>query len=92
MDDIITSIVSECVSHCTETGIKDPVDILRFFQSKMVYGRDLDIQDESSIIEGETNFILVDRSDILQSAFEDIEAITDLRLTLEVQFLGEVSL
>ncbi|XP_071149970.1 uncharacterized protein [Mytilus edulis] len=91
MDDIITSIVSECVSHCTETGIKDPVDILRFFQSKMVYGRDLDIQDESSIIEGETNFILVDRSDILQSAFEDIEAITDLRLTLEVQFLGEIA-
>lgn len=86
----IKKIVDECAEMCSSNASKDPVDILRLFQKKIVCGRDLELKDDSTTIEGETNFILVDRNDILETAFEDIDSITNLRLTLEVQFLGEV--
>lgn len=52
--------------------------------------RKLDIVDETNLLEGKTNFILVDRNRIIESSFEEIKAIEDLRTCLEVQFYGEV--
>lgn len=46
--------------------------------------------DETNLLEGKTNFILVDRNRIIESSFEEIKAIEDLRTCLEVQFYGEV--
>lgn len=42
-------------------------------------------------VEGVTNFILVDRDNLLATAFEELTSHDDLRPTLEVQFYGEVS-
>ena len=38
---------------------------------------------------GETNFILVNRNDLIESAFDEIDSISDIRKTL-VQFYDEV--
>lgn len=87
IDDLATKIVSYCTSH----NIEDPVEVLRYFQKTMVQGRALGIQDVSLVEEGETNLIMVDRYNILETSFEEIKSLENLRKTLEVQFYGEVS-
>ncbi|XP_061171814.1 uncharacterized protein LOC133181305 [Saccostrea echinata] len=87
----IIDTATRAVQYCTAQQIQDPVDILRYLQSVLVIGRKLDIDDPSQPIEGQTNYICVDRSNILTTAFEEIKAIDDLRFTLEVQFYGEVA-
>lgn len=86
----VSNIVESTVQYCTLNGIFDPTEILRYFQKKIVTGRKLDIVDETNLLEGKTNFILVDRNRIIESSFEEIKAIEDLRTCLEVQFYGEV--
>ena len=57
----------------------------------MVEGRALSIQDPTSFDDGETNFIMVDRYNILKTSFDEVKCLKNLRKTLEVQFYGEVS-
>ena len=42
-------------------------------------------------VNGETNFVSIDRSDVLNSAVEELKAVDNinLRLTLEISFYGE---
>ncbi|XP_078333982.1 uncharacterized protein LOC111123838 isoform X2 [Crassostrea virginica] len=87
----VYGIVDETADYCLEHGISDPIEILRYYQQKIVLGRKLDIEDDSEVIEGETNFILIDRNRVLESALEEISGITNLRTCLEVQFYGETS-
>ena len=49
------------------------------------------ISSPSQPLEGETNFISINRYDVLKSAFEEIKAIENLRLSLEVSFYGEIA-
>ena len=56
----------------------------------MVEGRALGIQDVSSVEEGETNLIMVDRYNILETSFEEVKSLENLWKTIEVQFYGEV--
>jgi len=56
----------------------------------VVTGRALDIKDPSEAEEGETNFILVDRDNLLDTAFDELSNVPDLTTTLEVQFYHEV--
>ena len=90
-DKDIRTVVASAIEHCVNYNIDDPVEILRLLQKVIVTGRTLEIEDVSQNVEGTTNFILVDRCNILNTAFDEINAITDLRPTLEVQFYGEVS-
>ncbi|XP_061188056.1 uncharacterized protein LOC133196140 [Saccostrea echinata] len=87
----IQSIVDNAITYCKQKHIEDPVEILKYLQSTLVTGRKLDIEDLSSAHEGDTNYICVDRSNILETAFEEIKGLQDLRLTLEVQFYGEIA-
>ena len=87
VDDLATKIVGYCTSH----NIEDPIEILRYFQKIMVEGRALGIQDVSCVEEGETNIIMVDRYNILETSFEEVKSLENVRKTLEVQFYGEVS-
>lgn len=87
VNETVSSVIDYCVSH----NISNPVEILRKLQLEIVTGRALEIENVSEFEEGETNFILVDRSNILNTAFDEIGAITDLRKTLEVQFYNEVT-
>lgn len=85
-------IVNLVVNFCKDNIITDPVEILKKLQKEMVKGRPLDIEDITESNEGETNYIMVDRSNLLETAFDEVKAIpsSNLRLTLEVQFYNEV--
>lgn len=72
-------------------NIINPVEILRAAQKLWVKGRALELEDLSHAPpEGETNFILVDRVNLLDTAFEELKSLKDFFTTLEVQFYDEV--
>ena len=77
-------LAEDCVNYCTSNGIENPVEILRHAQSLIVTGRPLDVQDTTVSLEGETNFILINRQDVLRSAMEELQFLKDPRLTLAV--------
>lgn len=77
-------VVNEFPSNITE-----PTEMLRYLQKKIVTGRPLDVTESSEILEGETNYITVDRENILKTTFEELKHVTDPRVTFEVQFYGE---
>ena len=84
-------VISDLIKKCNAENIIDPIEILRCASTHIVQGRQLDISSASNTLEGETNFIHVDREDILQSAFEELRSLENPRLTLEVSFYGELA-
>ncbi|XP_052281294.1 uncharacterized protein LOC127878807 [Dreissena polymorpha] len=89
--DYLSTIVKKCTTFCKSNDVSDPIHVLKIFQKEIVTGRPLELTEETSStgIYGETNFILVDRGDLLKTAIEEIRAISDMRKCLEVQFYGE---
>ena len=83
------SNTSKLIDEVNAKGMTDPVEILKFLQKEIVQGRALDVADESEIHEGETNYICVDRNDILQTTFTELASIKNFKLTFEVDFMGE---
>ncbi|XP_052266335.1 uncharacterized protein LOC127868526 [Dreissena polymorpha] len=89
----VSRAVIECKTFCEANNISDPTNILKIFKGLMVTGRPLDL-DETSLttgISGETNFIMIDRNDVIRTSFDEINDIPDLRKCLEVQFYGETA-
>ena len=82
---------TQLINDIKEKNLQTPVEILKFLQKIFVKGRPLDIADINTSPEGETNYICVDRENILQSTFAELESITDYRVTFEVDFLGEMA-
>lgn len=70
-------------------SLSDPVEILRFLQQQLIKGRAMDVVDDNSSPEGETNYITVDRSNIVKTTFAEFESIDDYCKTFEVDFMGE---
>ena len=70
-------------------GLSDPIEMLRFLQKELVQGRDLDVTSESELKEGETNYIRIDRYDILKTTFTELRSIENFHITFDVDFLGE---
>lgn len=81
----------EVIEYCKSHNVEDAVEILRCLQNIVVEGRALSIQYPASFDDGETNFIMVDRYNILKTSFDEVKCLKNLRKTLEVQFYGEVS-
>ncbi|XP_063411184.1 uncharacterized protein LOC134694119 [Mytilus trossulus] len=75
----IQETVDDIVTTCKLNNINDPIDILRICQNKIVQGRTLDIIDDADVLSGGTNYIMVDREDILKSAMTEIDEIDNLR-------------
>ena len=88
-DPSVDLLAKRCVNYCRTNGIENPVEILRYAQSLIVRGRPLDVQDVSESLEGETNFILINRQDVLKSAMDEIQFLKDPTLTLSIGFYGE---
>ena len=84
LEDRFQTVITEFPSDITE-----PTEILRYLQSKIHRGRPLDIVGDASPLEGKTNFISVDRENILQTTFEELKEIKDPSVTFEVNFYGE---
>ena len=59
-------------------------------QKRLLQGRPLEIEDVTQCISGATNFIMVDRSDLINTGLEKIQHISNKFVTLEVQFYNEV--
>ena len=85
------SFADSLINEITEQSLTDPVEILRFLQKNLVKGRVLDVQDTSNTPEGETNYICVDRHNIMESTFSELEAIQNFHITFEVDFMGELA-
>ena len=81
--------VAECISICTKDNVCNPVEILRCAQKLIVQGRPLDVNSPDQPLDGETNFVSIDRFNILKSAMEEFKDLQNPRLTLEVSFYGE---
>ena len=86
----VDDIVAELVQYCSANDISDPVEILSCYQSMFVQGRALEIKDPSICEEGDTNVIFIDRGNVLDTGFDEIDQIQNLRTTLEIEFYGEV--
>lgn len=56
----------------------------------MVTGRPLEIEHVNEAQSGATNFIMVNRDNLLDTAADEIGHLTDYRKTLEVQFYNEI--
>ena len=89
--DNIDTAVGKVVTFCRTNNVHNPVEVLRCMQQVIVTGRKLELESDSEVLEGETNYINVDRMNLLETAFEEIGALENLRLTLEVSFYGEAS-
>lgn len=80
---IIVNIIDEC------KGFQNPVLILKKARKHILVGRQLDVVDPSTELKGKTNFLVVDRDNLFQDALAEISLIDNLRLPLEVHFMGE---
>ncbi|CAB3994037.1 Hypothetical predicted protein [Paramuricea clavata] len=77
----INEKVAVIAKQCVENGISDnAIEILRHLQASLVLGSP----------EGIKNFIMVDRQNLLTTAFEEIDGLNNKLITLEVQFYNEV--
>ena len=83
IDNITVNIIDEC------KGFQNPVAILKKAQEHILVGRQLDIVDPSTELKGKTNFIIIDRDHVFQDALAEVALIDNLRLPLEVNFMGE---
>ena len=90
----VEEIVQMTVDYCSEKSISDPVEILRYYQSKIMMGRALEIKSLTQCDEKGTTVISVDRNSIMETGFNEIKHLdtSELRTTLEVDFFGEVIL
>ena len=71
-DDFFSTVVNEFPSMIVE-----PTEMLRYLQKKIVKGRPLDIIDLSAVLEGDVNYITVDRENILETTFEELKNVDD---------------
>ncbi|KAK3085561.1 hypothetical protein FSP39_005363 [Pinctada imbricata] len=86
-------IALKVANFCKEKNVMDPIEILKKFQQEMVTGRNLEISNPAEMIEGDVNFILIDRESVLRTGFDEISSIDpkELRKTLDVQFYNETA-
>ena len=72
--DNIDTAVGKVVTFCRTNNVHNPVEVLRCMQHLIVTGRKLELESDSEVLEGETNYINVDRMNLLETAFEEIGA------------------
>ena len=79
--------VYSCIDYCLKESIGNPVEILKCAQRFLLCVRPLDVTDPSAPLDGETNFILVKRQNVFQSAKEEFQSVsvdTNPGVTLEM--------
>ena len=63
--------IDAIVESCKNSGYRqNPVQILKYLQQKLITGWPLEILDPTSSEKGDTNRIMVDRENILETRFE----------------------
>ena len=87
VDEIVDKVVAYCLLH----NISNPVEILRCLQKVIATGQPLELTDVTQCSSGDTNFIIVNRDKLLDTAFDELKFHKNYRVTLELQFYDEVS-
>eukprot|EP00794_Sanderia_malayensis_P013239 gene13239-14597_t len=70
-------------------GVTDPIEMFKYVQSKVLKGWELNVSDLQVSLEGDVNYITIDRDNILTTTFDELKEVHDFRLTFQVQFYGE---
>ena len=86
-----TDKIEEVICEIKGKSLMDPVEILRLLQNRLLKGRQLDVIELTDGLDGQTNYICVDRQKILSTTFDEFKTIEDFRLTFEVDFMGELA-
>ena len=89
-DILIVKEIVDIIEHCKTKDLNNPVEILKYIQTRLVQARLLEIEYVTLCISGATNFIMVDPSDLINTELEEIQHISNEFVTLEVQFYNEV--
>ena len=87
--EIIQKDFKSCLIDDFPAEMTDPLEMLCYIQKKLLKGRQLNITDLESSLEGDVYFIFVDRENILCTAIDELTDIKDFCLTFEVQFYEE---
>ena len=82
--------VNRITEYCIENNLNTPTEIIRELKLFLVQGRPLEISNVNMCPECETNFILVNRNNLLLSEFDEIKSLKNKFITLEVQYSEEV--
>ena len=77
------------ISEFPSASITEPTEMLRYLQNKIVQGRPLDVIDDATEHVGDTNFMAVDRDNVLETTFDELRSVEDPRITFQVEFYGE---
>ena len=83
--------IEECLEACKRDNTVNPVEILRCVQKHILQGRVLDTTVAESTLDGDTNYIDINRYNLLETTFQELNHINNLRLTLQVSFYGEMA-
>ena len=59
-DKIIDKEIVDIIEHCKTKDLNNPVEILKYMQTRLVQGRLLEIEEITQCIGGATSFIMVD--------------------------------
>ena len=86
-----TEFYDKIISEFPASVIVEPTEMLRYLQRKIGRGRPLDMTDDATVLMGDTNFIAVDRDNILETTFEELKTVQDPRVTFQVDFYGEMA-
>ena len=89
-EELLQADIIKCIAFCRENQMVEPMKVLRQVQKYVVQGRPLDAIADDTTLEGETNYIPVNRQDALGSMKEELKTISNPGLTLEVSFLVRV--
>ena len=81
----VDELVDKVSAYCLQHNVSNPVEILRCLQKEIVTGQPLELTDVTQCSSGETNFILVNRDKLLDTAFDELKLRKNFRATLEVQ-------
>ena len=81
--------IQSVIKGAKDQGLTDPVEVLKFLQKEIVTGRALEVTSCEETIEGETDYITVDRANILETTISELEYITNYRPTFQVDLMGE---
>ncbi|XP_057290583.1 uncharacterized protein LOC130647115 [Hydractinia symbiolongicarpus] len=83
--------INNIISYCIDNQVNSPVEILRYMQQKLVQGRSLEITDIAVHDDRPTNFIMVDRANLIETGLEEIRELQNKLICLSVQFYGELA-
>ena len=81
--------IQATINKIKDAQVIDPIEALKILQRDFRQGRPLELATIEDTIDGGTNFITVDRDNILVSTFSELQYVDNLRLTFNVDFTGE---